>query len=86
MVFVFKFCIKIKIVVKSNYIIINIFKIQIKMPTKKDNKQEEQLKEEILSKEDKRKYYSEKFKRIEEQVKQNLKLQKTDDALRDMTI
>ncbi|ATU05866.1 hypothetical protein BKN14_05560 [Candidatus Gracilibacteria bacterium HOT-871] len=49
-------------------------------------KNEEQLKEDILKQEDKRTYYSEKFKKIEDQVKLSLKQQKTDDALRDLTI
>ena len=47
-------------------------------------KNEEQLKEDILKQEDKRTYYSEKFKKIEDQVKLSLKQQKTDDALRDL--
>ncbi|MDR1945346.1 MAG: hypothetical protein LBQ59_04745 [Candidatus Peribacteria bacterium] len=57
------------------------------MVVKKINKKdEEKLKEEILSKEDKKKYFSARFKKIEEQVKLKLKEQKTDDALRDITI
>lgn len=47
---------------------------------------QEELKEEILKNEDKKVYHSNKFKKIEEQVMQSLKLQKTDDALRDITI
>ncbi|MDF1682925.1 MAG: hypothetical protein P1U46_04395 [Patescibacteria group bacterium] len=47
---------------------------------------EEELKEKILSNEDKKNYHSDKFTKIEEQVKNSLKLQKTDDALKDITI
>jgi hypothetical protein len=57
------------------------------MVVKKKNKtDEERLKEEVLSKEDKKKYFSARFKKIEEQVKLKLKEQKTDDVLRDITI
>ena len=49
-------------------------------------KTQEQLKENILKQEEKKQYYSEKFKKIEDQVKNSLKNQKTDDALRDITI
>lgn len=61
--------------------------------TKKDvsdlrvsQKTETELRENILQKEDKKQYSSEKFTKIEEQVKRSLKEQKTDDALRDITI
>ncbi|MDD3794251.1 MAG: GspE/PulE family protein [Candidatus Gracilibacteria bacterium] len=47
---------------------------------------QEELKDEILSKEQKREYHSLKFQKIERQVKQSLKEQKTDDTLRDITI
>jgi len=47
---------------------------------------EERLKEEILKKEEKRVYSSERFKRIENQVKKTLKTQKTDDVLKDITL
>jgi type II secretory ATPase GspE/PulE/Tfp pilus assembly ATPase PilB-like protein len=47
---------------------------------------EEELKNEILSKEQKKEYHSLKFEKIENQVKQSLKDQKTDDTLRDITI
>lgn len=47
---------------------------------------QEELKDEILSKEQKREYHSLKFSKIENQVKQSLKEQKTDDTLRDITI
>ncbi|PZM83602.1 hypothetical protein DLH72_03595 [Candidatus Gracilibacteria bacterium] len=56
------------------------------MSQKTQIKKEEQLKENILKNEEKKIYYSERFKKIEEQVKKSLKLQKTDDALRDITI
>ncbi len=44
------------------------------------------LKKEILKNEEKKIYYSEKFKKIEDKVKKSLKDQKTDDALNDVTI
>jgi len=47
---------------------------------------QEELKDEILSREQKREYHSLKFSKIENQVKQSLKEQKTDDTLRDITI
>jgi len=47
---------------------------------------EEELKDEILSREQKKEYHSLKFSKIENQVKQSLKEQKTDDTLRDITI
>jgi len=60
------------------------------MVTKKTVSEEknivEELKKEILSKESKREYYSLKFQKIENQVKDSLKLQKTDETLRDITI
>lgn len=49
-------------------------------------KTQEELKENILNQEKKKEYHSEKFKKIENQVKMSLKNQKTDDALRDITI
>lgn len=49
-------------------------------------KKEEDLKDKILQNEEKKVYSSEKFTKIEEQVKKSLKLQKTDEALRDITI
>jgi transcriptional regulator NrdR family protein len=54
-----------------------------KKPIKVD---EEKLREEILLKEDKKEYSSAKFQKIEDQVKLKLKEQKTDEALRDITI
>lgn len=56
------------------------------MVVKKEKNITEELKEEILSHEEKKQYHSDRFKKIEDQVKQSLKLQKTDDALRDVTI
>jgi len=56
------------------------------MVAKKDNNLEEELKQVILSNENKKEYRSDRFKKIEEHVKNSLKLQKTDDALRDLTI
>jgi hypothetical protein len=50
------------------------------------NNIQEELKQEILSRESKREYHSLKFKKIEDQVKESLKQQKTDDTLRDITI
>lgn len=46
----------------------------------------EELKKEILSKESKKEYHSMKFQKIENQVKDSLKQQKTDETLRDITI
>ena len=46
----------------------------------------ELLKKELLEKEDKKVYSSDKFKKIEEKVKNSLKAQKTDEALNDITI
>lgn len=63
-----------------------------KTNTKKNKEQEKQvleqesLKDNILKKESKRAYKSERFHKIEEQVKASLKLQKTDEALKDLTI
>lgn len=62
-----------------------VYKKQIMVVKKAINKEEE-LKEEILLNEDKKEYASSKFKKIEDQVKESLKNQKTDDALRDVTI
>ena len=56
------------------------------MTAKKQENKEEELKEEILSREEKREYSSERFIKIENQVKNSLKLQKTDEALKDVTI
>jgi hypothetical protein len=56
------------------------------MVVAKTKKVSDLLKEEILEKEDKREYFSDKFKKIEDQVKKALIAQKTDDALRDITI
>lgn len=53
---------------------------------KKLEKQEETLKEEILNSEDKKEYFSERFNKIEVHVKDSLKKQATDQALRDITI
>ena len=55
------------------------------MVTPKVKKVSELLKEEILEKEDKKVYKSDKFSKIENKVKQSLKNQKTDDALVDIT-
>ncbi len=57
------------------------------MVVKKPEKDiQEELKQDILSREEKRKYHSLKFQKIEMQVKESLKQQKTDDTLRDITI
>lgn len=56
------------------------------MVVKKEKIFEEELKESILSNEKKKEYRSSKFQKIEEQVKSSIKLQKTDDALRDLTL
>lgn len=56
------------------------------MVVAKPTKVSEVLKEKILKKEEKKGYFSEKFIKIEEKVKTALKSQKTDDALRDITI
>ena len=45
----------------------------------------EELKEKILEKEDEKTYFSEKFKKIEDDVKESLRKQATDDALKDIT-
>ncbi|MBT3726948.1 hypothetical protein HOG21_04610 [bacterium] len=45
-----------------------------------------ELKNEILNSENKKEYHSERFTKIEDKVKESLKKQKTDDALRDITI
>ena len=46
----------------------------------------ELLKKELLEKEEKKVYSSDKFKKIEEKVQKSLKAQKTDEALNDITI
>ena len=56
------------------------------MTTQNTNINEEKLKEKILKKEDKKSFSSEKFQKIESQVKQSLSKQNTDEALRDITI
>ena len=58
------------------------------MPIKKDTRKmiNKKLKEEILKDEEKRKYSSQRFEKIEEQVKKSLKEQKTDEALLDLSI
>lgn len=66
-------------------IIFITFKLQV-MVTPKVKKVSDLLKEEILEKEEKKVYFSAKYKKIEGQVKQSLKSQKTDLALRDVTI
>ncbi|MBT3729270.1 hypothetical protein HOF65_05820 [bacterium] len=76
---------KIWIYVKINLIIFISYKLQV-MVVAKTKKVSDLLKEEILEKEDKREYFSDKFKKIEDQVKKALIAQKTDDALRDITI
>ncbi|MDD2907107.1 MAG: GspE/PulE family protein [Candidatus Gracilibacteria bacterium] len=57
-----------------------------KKPDIEEKNIQEELKNEILSKESKREYHSSKFQKIETQVKESLKQQKTDDTLRDITI
>jgi len=49
-------------------------------------KVQEFLKDNILKKEDKKRYFSERFKKIEDQVKKSLKEQNTDQALKDITL
>ena len=58
------------------------------MPIKKDTRRmiNDKLKEEILKDEEKRKYYSQRFEKIEEQVKKSLKEQETNEALLDLNI
>jgi hypothetical protein len=56
------------------------------MVVAKAKKVSELLKDEILKKEDKKGYFSDKFKKIEDKVKTALKEQKTDEALTDITI
>lgn len=56
------------------------------MPAKKIVVKQEELKEKILKSEEKKVYFSEKFEKIETQVKESLKKQATDQALRDITI
>ncbi|MFC1797934.1 hypothetical protein ACFLY2_02020 [Patescibacteria group bacterium] len=55
------------------------------MVTPKVKKVSELLKEELLEKEEKKEYFSDRFKKIEDKVKLTLKLQKTDEALIDIT-
>jgi len=52
---------------------------------KKDIKTDE-LKEQILKQEEKKEYHSSRFKKIEEKVKESLKKQATDEALKDVSI
>lgn len=52
----------------------------------KKNINTEELKNTILSQEEKKQYYSSKFEKIEARVKENLKNQNTDEALKDITI
>jgi hypothetical protein len=47
---------------------------------------EDKLKEKILKKEDKKSFSSDKFQKIEDQVKISLKRQDTDAVLKDITI
>jgi hypothetical protein len=56
------------------------------MTTQNSQISEEKLKEKILNKEAKKSFSSEKFHKIEEQVKSSLKKQDTDAVLRDVTI
>ncbi|MDD3646714.1 MAG: GspE/PulE family protein [Candidatus Gracilibacteria bacterium] len=58
------------------------------MPIKKESKKiiTEKLKEKILSGEEKKTYFSDKFKKIEEKVKESLKNRQTDEALYDLSI
>lgn len=56
------------------------------MVEKKEKNIQEDLKQKILSSENKKEYRSLKFKKIEEHVKLSLKNQKTDDALKDLTL
>jgi hypothetical protein len=56
------------------------------MPVKKTITSTEELKKEVLEKEEKHEYQSSKFKKIEDQVKTALGRQATDDALRDVSI
>lgn len=56
------------------------------MPKKDLIKNQEDLKEKILEQEEKKAYYSEKFQKIEIQVKESLKKQEADKALYDITI
>lgn len=58
----------------------------VKTPIKHTQKVSEVLKDKILEKEDRKGYFSAKFKKIEEKVRQALKEQKTDDALYDITL
>lgn len=56
------------------------------MPKKNILSEEDQLKQDILNTEEKKWYYSDKYQKIEEKVKQSLVSQKTDEALEDITI
>ena len=54
--------------------------------TRTKNTKKDDLKKQILEKEDKKHYFSPKFKKIEDKFSTSLKLQKTDEALKDITI
>jgi len=56
------------------------------MVVSKDKDISEKLKKELLEKEEKKVYYSDKFLKIEKKVLASLKAQKTDDSLKDITI
>jgi hypothetical protein len=58
------------------------------MPIKKESQEKinEKLKQTILNSEEKKEMYFSKFKKIEMQIKQNLKERKTDDALYNLTL
>ena len=56
------------------------------MVVPKTKKVSELLKKELLEKEEKKVYKSDKFTKIEEKVKESLRNQKTDDALSDITV
>ena len=54
--------------------------------SKNTNIKNDDLKKQVLGNEKKKKYFSSKFKKIENRVLASLKLQKTDEALKDVTI
>jgi secreted Zn-dependent insulinase-like peptidase len=56
------------------------------MVAKDYSKKSEELKEKIFASEQKRAYSSERFTKIENQVRESLKKQNTDEALKDITI
>lgn len=56
------------------------------MVVPKTKKVSDLIKDEILEKEEKKEYSSDKFKKIEDKVKESLVKQKTDDALTDITV